>query len=103
MPDEPTLGELKRTMESGFASVNANLREKVSQDVYAADQRRMDDRVADLKVDHAEEKVERKAGDDKQQILLDKLATNLKWAFATILLPVMFFAADIYLSLRKQS
>lgn len=101
MPDEPTLGELKRTMESGFASVNANLREKVSQDVYAADQRRMDDRVADLKVDHAEEKVERKAGDDRQQLLLDKMATNIKWLLTGLLLPTVFFAVTVYLSLRK--
>ncbi len=101
MPDEPTLGELKRTMESGFASVNANLREKVSQDVYAADQRRMDDRVADLKVDHAEEKVERKAGDDRQQLLLDKMSTNIKWLLTGLLLPTVFFAVTVYLSLRK--
>lgn len=101
MPDEPTLGELKRTMESGFASVNANLREKVSQDVYAADQRRMDDRVADIKVDVAEEKVERKAGDDRQQLLLDKMATNIKWLLTGLLLPTVFFAVTVYLSLRK--
>jgi hypothetical protein len=101
MTDEPTLGELKRTMETGFASVNANLREKVSQDVYAADQRRIDDRMADMKVDQAEEKVERKAGDDKQQLLLDKMSTNMKWLLTGLLLPTVFFAVTVYLSLRK--
>lgn len=101
MTDEPTLGELKRTVESGFASVNANLREKVSQDVYAADQRRIDDRMADMKVDQAEEKVERKAGDDKQQLLLDKMSTNMKWLLTGLLLPTVFFAVTVYLSLRK--
>lgn len=103
MSDEPTLGEIKRTMEAGFASINANLREKVDQGVYASDQRRIEDQLTELKVDDAKEEVERKAGDDKQQVLLDKLATNLKWAFATILLPLIFFIADIYLSLRKAS
>jgi hypothetical protein len=101
MTDEPTLGELKRTMETGFASVNANLREKVSQDVYAADQRRIDDRMADMKVDQAEEKVERKAGDDKQQLLLDKMSTNMKWLLTGLLLPTVFFAVTVYLTLRK--
>lgn len=101
MPDEPTLGELKRTMESGFATVHASLSKMVDQGVYAADQRRMDDRVADIKVDIAEEKVERKSGDDKQQILLDKMAANLKWLAAAVLLPTAFFAVTVYLSLRK--
>ena len=101
MPDEPTLGELKRTMETGFASVNANLREKVSQDVYAADQRRVDDRMADVKVDLAEEKIERKNGDKEQQSQLDKMSTNIKWLVAAVLLPTVFFAVTIYLSLRK--
>lgn len=103
MPDEPTLGEIKRTMEAGFASINANLREKVDQGVYASDQRRIEEQLTDLKIDDAKEEAERKSGDDKQQLLLDKLATNLKWAFATILLPLIFFIADIYLSLRKAS
>lgn len=101
MTDEPTLGELKRTMETGFASVNANLREKVSQDVYAADQRRVEDRMADMKVDQAEEKVERKAGDKEQQTQLDKMSTNMKWLLTGLLLPTVFFAVTVYLSLRK--
>ena len=101
MPDEPTLGELKRTMESGFASVNANLREKVSQDVYAADQRRHEDRLADMKVDQAEEKVERKAADKEQQGQIDKISTNIKWFLTGLLLPTAFFAVTVYLTLRK--
>lgn len=101
MTDEPTLGELKRTMETGFASVNANLREKVSQDVYAADQRRHEDRFADIKVDQAEEKVERKAGDEKQQTQLDKIATNMKWLLTGLILPTAFFVVTVYLTLRK--
>ena len=101
MPDEPTLGELKRTMETGFASVNANLREKVSQDVYAADQRRHEDRFADIKVDQAEEKVERKAADKEQQGQIDKISTNIKWFLTGLLLPTAFFAVTVYLTLRK--
>lgn len=99
MPDEPTLGELKRTMEAGFASVNASLARMVDQGVYAADQRRVEDRLADLKVDIAEEKVERKAGDEAQQTLLDKLSNNIRWAFVSVILPVAFFAVTIYLQL----
>lgn len=102
MTDEPTLGELKRTMESGFATVHASLSKMVDQGVYAADQRRIDERFVDMKVDQAEEKVERKNGDKDQQVQLDKLAGNIKWAFVSVFLPVAFFAVNIYLLLARK-
>lgn len=101
MTDEPTLGEIKRTMEAGFATVNSNLHKKVDQGVYEADQRRIDDDITDLKVALAKEEGARERGDDKQQTLLDKMSTNLKWLVAVVLLPTAFFAVNIYLSLRK--
>lgn len=99
MPDEPSLGELKRTMEAGFASVNQSLSKMVDQGVYLADQRRFEDRIADIKVDQAEEKAAREKGDENQQTQLDKLSNNIKWAFVSVILPVAFFAVTIYLQL----
>jgi len=84
MPDEPTLGELKRSMEAGFASMNASLSKMVDQGVYAADQRRVEDRLADLKVDIAEEKAERA-----------KIGTWVRWVAASVAIPVVLFVANL--------
>lgn len=61
MTDEPTLGELKRAMETGFASVNASLSKVVSQEAFLAEQRRVEERFGVHQADIAEEKAERVA------------------------------------------
>lgn len=101
MPDEPTLGEIKRTMEAGFATVNSNLREKVDQGVYNEVQRRIEDDISDLKVALAKEEGARERGDEKQQTLLDKHSATIKWVFVSLILPTAFFIVTAYLSLRK--
>lgn len=112
MPDEPTLGELKRTMEAGFASVNASLAKVVSQEVFLAEQRRVDERHAAQAADTAEEKAERISADkdekaervaaDKEiRTEVDKLRDWLKWVAAVVIIPLVLFVANIVIELNK--
>lgn len=95
MPDEPTLGELQRTLERGLSEINSRLDKVVSQDVYAAERDRLYDRIADLQGDLAEEKAERVKGDLNQQNQLDKLVAGLRWTAASVAIPVVLFVADL--------
>lgn len=119
MSTEPTLGELQRLIESvalaqreGLATINASLSRLVSQDVYEADQRRIYDRLEDLRGDIVEERVARieamaaeksarESGDGEQQKALDKLVTGLRWTAASILIPVALFIANLVVDLGK--
>lgn len=117
MPDEPTLGELKRTMEAGFASVNASLAKVVSQEVFLAEQRRVDERHAAIQADIAEEKAERIAAIKDEQAAREKaitaeqtarkteiteekgerekIGTILRWVAASIAIPTALFVANL--------
>lgn len=102
MTDEPTLGELKRTLETfqnsmrtEFANTNARLAELVHRDVYASDQRRLDERISEASTDLAKEELERKAGDDKQQKQLDDLKGWLKWLAAGVVLPSVGIVLEV--------
>jgi hypothetical protein len=124
MPDEPTLGELQRLIESvanaqreGFASVNASVSRLVSQEVFLAEQRRVDERHAALQADIAEEKAERiaaikdekteriaadtaeqtarEAGLAKEKTEREKVGIWVRWTLATILIPTILLIVDL--------
>lgn len=96
-------------MTRGFADMNARLDRLVSTDAFTAEQRRVDEALATIREDVADEKKARaeafvgeralrESGDRAQQISLDKLVANQKWIAISILLPIAFFLANIYLS-----
>lgn len=106
MPDEPTLGELKRTMEAGFASVNASLAKVVSQEVFLAEQRRVDERHTMIAADITEEKADRVAAIAaerterttalaKETAEREKLSNRLWMVAASIAIPVVLFIANL--------
>lgn len=66
MTPEPGNGELQRAIESlagvqreGFANVRADIAKLVSQEVFLAEQRRVEERLSAVQADIAEEKAER--------------------------------------------
>lgn len=116
---EPGPWELQRTheqlradMREGFAQLNSRLDRLVSTDAFAAEQRRVDEKLKDLADDIAaereqrqiaigSEKRERERGDSAQQSALDKLIANQKWIIVAVLLPVGLFLANLYLARGK--
>lgn len=79
---------LDRNMRDGIAQINARLDKLVSQDAFQAEQRRVEDRLKAIERDHAEEKADRVAGDERQQAQLDKFANNFRWLFASMVIPI---------------
>lgn len=101
---EPGGWELRRAMEQlrsdsreGFASLNARLDKVVSADAFAAEQRRVDDKLKDLAADISDERVSRRVGDDAQQTALDKLVSNQRYVVAAIMIPIGLFVASFLL------
>jgi hypothetical protein len=93
---EPNGWEMKRALEAldrgmrdGFAQANARLDKLVSQDAFQAEQRRVEDRLKAIERDQAEEKADRVAGDERQQAQLDKFASNFRWLFASMVIPII--------------
>ena len=115
-PETPGPWELSRSLDKlgsemtrGFADVNARLDRLVSTDAFTAEQRRVDEALATIREDVADEKkaraealvgerAAREAGDGAQQTSLDKVVANQKWIAISIVLPIAFFLANIYLS-----
>lgn len=112
---EPSGWELKRAVERLETALNglgvrieARLDKLVTQEAFAAEQRRVDEKLKDLADDLAQERVaraevvareeaERIKGDGMQQAALDKLIRLQQWLLVAIVLPVAFFAIDIWL------
>lgn len=117
MTAEPGNAELDRLLREGFATVNARLDKLVSQDVFLAEQRRVDERHAALHADIAEEKAERIAAikDEKaervaadtaeetarktaiteEQSARKSIGTWVRWVAATIAIPTILLIVDI--------
>ena len=115
MSAEPGPGELQRSYEQLRvdvrelgAQLNARLDRLVTDTTFAAEQRRVDDKLRDLADDIAAEREARKdalaqegsareQGDKAQQIALNKLIANQKWLIAAVVVPVAAFLADLVL------
>lgn len=117
MTSEPGNSELDRLLREGFATVNARLDKLVSQDVFLAEQRRVDERHTALQADIAEEKAERvaaikdekaervaavtaeatarEAADTKEKGEREKLSNRLWMVAASIAVPVVLFVANL--------
>lgn len=127
MADEPGGWELKRSheqlrqdMRDGFNGLGQRLDKVVTAEAFAAEQRRVDDKLRDQAEDIAHErqqraeaiatekaerveaiateKAEREKGDAAQQVALEKLISNQKWIIAAIFLPVLFFIITVLIS-----
>lgn len=117
MTAEPGNSELDRLLREGFATVNARLDKLVSQDVFLAEQRRVDERHAALQADIAEEKAERVASikderadrvaaitaeanaretaDAKEKGEREKIGIWVRWVAASIAIPTALFIANL--------
>lgn len=102
------IDQIRDDQREGFASINSRLDRLVSADAFAAEQRRMDEKIAgerqrtDEKIaaltdDLTKEAAARKEGDQAQQSALDKLVANQKWIVVAIGLPVALFLANLFL------
>jgi len=113
---EPGNSELDRLLREGFATVNARLDKLVSQDVFLAEQRRVDERHAALQADIAEEKAERiaavkdekaerekadlaeknarEAGMTKEEGARKSVGTWVRFTAASIAIPVVLYLVD---------
>lgn len=112
---EPSSWELKRLIERLELGVNglgtrleARLDKLVSQEAFAAEQRRVDDKMKDLSDDISQERLaraaeiareesERTKGDAMQQGALDKLGERYRWVVVAIVLPIVLFIANALL------
>lgn len=103
--------QLREDSKAGFSQLNQRLDRLVTTDAFAAEQRRVDDRLKDLADDIASERADRvaavadektlrEAGDARQQTQLDKLTTNIRWVAASIALPVGLFIANLVINSR---
>ncbi len=106
--------QLRQDVRDGFSGLNARLDKLVTADAFAAEQRRVDDRLKDLSDDivqertarlaaHADEKRARETGDQGQQTTIDKLTANIRWVAAGIILPVALFIATLLMNMRGAS
>lgn len=117
MSPEPGNSELDRLLREGFATVNARLDKLVSQDVFLAEQRRVDERHAASQADIAEEKAERIAAikderaareaamateraarktelaEEKRE--REKVGTWVRFVAASIAIPIVLFVANL--------
>jgi regulator of protease activity HflC (stomatin/prohibitin superfamily) len=123
MTEQPGNAELDRLLREGFATVNARLDKLVSQDVFLAEQRRVDERHAALQADIAEEKAERiaairderaervaadtaeqnarEAAITKEKGEREKIGVWVRWVAASIAIPVVLFFANVVNDLGK--
>lgn len=90
--------QLRADMREGFQGINSRLDRLVSTDAFAAEQRRVDDKLKDLADDIAAERESRKIGDQQQQTALDKLIATQRWLLVAIVLPIALFLGNIYIS-----
>lgn len=111
MPDAPTLWELQRQIDrlrEDLKSANDRGEHHVTETGLAALLARQDDRIKDVTGDLVEERTMRRADivaeqdarKDAVKRLEDAIAAltrNLRWIAAVIVLPTIFFIADIVL------
>lgn len=115
---DPSPGELSRRLDrietgqqAGFDRLDKRLDRLVTNEAFAAEQRRVDEKFRDLADDIttertqrqsaiAEEKQTREKGDAAQQTALDKLVANQKWLVVAVLLPIGLFLANLYFGSR---
>lgn len=90
MTTEPGNSELQRAIEAlggvqreGFANVRADIAKLVSQEVFLAEQRRVEERLAAQQADIAEEKAERVAAIKDEQAAREKAIIAEKTARET--------------------
>lgn len=118
MPDEPSGYELQRSIDAlradwrdGIAAINGRLDRLVSTEAHAADLRRVDERMAELAKDLADERQARVADiaqerqARKQEMAdmrqaLDKMTNLVRWAIAAIAVPVSLFVGNIVFAAR---
>jgi hypothetical protein len=106
---EPGNAELQRAIESlagvqreGFANVRADIAKLVSQEVFLAEQRRVEERLAAQQADIAEEKAERIAAvkDEKAERVAalakeererEKVGVWVRWTATGLIVPTAIF------------
>lgn len=83
--------------------MNTRLDKLVTAEAFAAEQRRVDERHLILVGDIADERASRKADILNVRQQSEKLAANVRWAFAAIVIPSAGVIAAIFLVLRTHS
>ena len=83
--------------------MNARLDKLVTQEAFAAEQRRVDQRHDSLGQDVVDERESRKTAITELKTAQAKTAANVRWAFAAIVLPTAGLVTTIALALRGGS
>ncbi len=105
MTQEPGPWELQRRLDqiatdqaAGFDRLDKRLDRLVTTEAFAAEQRRVDDKLKDLADDIATEQQERKAGDESQRSDLNRFSANQKWLVVSVLIPIGLFITNLLMS-----
>lgn len=89
------LQTLRSEQRAGFDSIRAEFNQRidrlVTSEAFTAEQRRVDDRLAQLGRELGEERAIRKAEFEEVARRGDRIVTNVKWLAGSLVLPVGFF------------
>lgn len=95
------LGTLRAEQRSGFtdlrSEINLRLDRLVTNEAFAAEQKRVDERNASLGREMGDERTAREKAVQALEARLDKSATNIRWLAASIIVPVGLFVGNIVL------
>lgn len=111
MPDEPTLGEVKRRVEAGFADVKedlqnlaARLDSRVSMERYQLEQAALAKEIRELleRVRAIEEarRAEATVKRQEEQRLADRRAADRRLIFTALIAPVLILLLTVWLSTK---
>lgn len=99
-PRDPVTQIVLDELRALRADMNARLDRLVTQEAFAAEQRRVDERHATLGVDVAGERLARKADVETLRASLAKTAANIKWILAAVIIPSAAIVTSIVLYFR---
>lgn len=93
-----SLNKLSTDLKDGLAGINGRLDSMVTEGVYGAEQRRVDDRLKDLADDISAERDARKSEITTVMAQMERTAVWLRWLAAMIVLPIVLFVVNIVIN-----
>lgn len=90
--------ESNQRLDSMRSEFNQRLDRLVTTEAFAGEQRRVDDRIADLQAALTAEKEARVSDKKEAEGKTARVAANLRWTAASIVIPIGLFATTIILN-----
>lgn len=89
------LERLERSTRAGFEALNTRLDRLVTTEAHNSDLRRVDDRLAELAKDIADEREARAKEIASTQEQIQQMRVTVRWAVAGIIIPIVLVIAQI--------